>query len=310
MSIRPQGRKIALIGASGTLGKPLVEALLKQNVHTITAIQRADATSTFPAGVTVQKGDLLDEDFLAQAFKGQDTVVLMPPLPQIISIQEPAVRAAAKVGLDYIFPSEFGPDPFATKLIEDNTLLQDKKKIRDLVEKLGVSSWISVAVGPWTEFGIGYGLWGVDAKARKATIWNGADSKVSSSSAKLTSEALAATLGLPEEDFVKLKNKAVYAPSLHFNQRELLAAAQRATGTTEADWTVVERDVKDVRKEYEEALTKGDEMAPHTKFFVTHATENSGGDFHRKIDHELIGKLKQLGLGSETLEDAVKATLN
>ncbi|OBT38657.1 hypothetical protein VE00_11071, partial [Pseudogymnoascus sp. WSF 3629] len=71
----------------------------------------------------------------------------MPPLSHLISLQKPAVRAAAKVGVRWILPSEFGPDPFASKLIEENILLKHKKEIRDLIDELGVSSWVSIAIG-------------------------------------------------------------------------------------------------------------------------------------------------------------------
>lgn len=307
MSITSQSRKIAILGASGTLGKPLLAALLASPAaHTITVVQRTDATSTFAPRVRVLKGDLFSESFLASAFTGQDVVVLMPPLPHIISLQEPAVRAAAQVGVPYVFPAEFGPDPFATALIRDNDLLQSKNRIRNLVEELGVSSWVSIVVGPWIEYGVGFGLWGVDAKARKATIWNGAEGKVNSASAKYAGEALAAALNLPEADLAKVKNGAIYTPSLRFTQRELLAAAQKLTG---GEWTVEERPVQDVVREYEEGLAKGDETAGHAKFFATHAMEGSGADFEDKIDRALQKKLKALGLGEESLEDAIRATL-
>jgi uncharacterized protein YbjT (DUF2867 family) len=120
MTSQKQGRKIAIIGANGHVGDPTVKALLAQGVHTITAVQRLEATSNFSSEVVIKSGDLQDESFLASAFQGQDVVVLMPPLPHIISIQEPAVRAAAKVGVPYILPAEYGPDPFASWLVEQN----------------------------------------------------------------------------------------------------------------------------------------------------------------------------------------------
>ncbi|EWZ33292.1 hypothetical protein FOCG_15627 [Fusarium oxysporum f. sp. radicis-lycopersici 26381] len=126
MSGQAQGRKIAIIGSSGHVGRPTIEGLLAQGIHAITAVQRIEATSTFPPEVMVKSGDLKDESFLTSAFQGQDVVVLMPPLPQLVTLQEPAVRAAAKAGVPCILPAEFGPDPFATRLIEENQLLQDK----------------------------------------------------------------------------------------------------------------------------------------------------------------------------------------
>ncbi|KAB5515372.1 putative oxidoreductase CipA-like protein [Coniochaeta sp. 2T2.1] len=304
--VSPQGRKIAITGASGQLGKPTLASLLAQGVHTITAIQRPDATGTFPAGVIVKKGDLEDEAFLADVLKGQDVLVLMPPLSHLVELQEPAIRAAAKVGVPYVFPSEFGPDPFAGKLTEENGLLIAKKRVRDLIKKLGVSSWVSVAVGPWLDAGLGQGLWGIDAKARKATLWKGANGKVDAATIAHTGEALAAALGLPEADLARYKNKAVYAPSWNLSQREVLEAVQRATGTTDKEWDVQERDVKEVLEEAEAKISQGDGVAPFVKFFVTHFLEGHGGDFHDKVDKAELKKLESLGLHEENLEEAIK----
>ncbi|KAH7143534.1 putative oxidoreductase CipA-like protein [Dactylonectria macrodidyma] len=304
-----QGRKIAITGGSGQLGKPTIESLHKLGVHTITAIQRPEATSTFPAGIIVKKGNLEDEAFLADVLNGQDALVLMPPLPQIVQLQEPAIRAAAKVGVPYVFPSEFGPDPFAGQLVEENGLLVAKKGIRDLIEKLGVSSWVSVAVGPWLDGGLAQGLWGIDTKARKATIWRGADSKVNTATIAHTSQAVAAALSLPEADLARYKNKAVYTPSFYLTQREILNAVQRATGTTDADWDIESRDVNEVAKEYEEKISQDDGFAPFVKFFVTHFLEGHGGDFQHKVDAAEMKKLEQLGLQEENLDQAVKAAL-
>jgi uncharacterized protein YbjT (DUF2867 family) len=259
--------------------------------------------------VIVKKGDLEDEAFLANVLRGQDALVLMPPIARLIELQEPAIRVAAKVGIPYVFPSEYGPDPYAHQLIKENGLLIAKKKVRDLVEQLGVSSWVSIAIGPWLDDGLKNGLWGIDAKARKATLWRGADAKVNTATIAHTGEALAAVLSLPEAELAKFKNKAVYTPSFYLTQREILDAVQRATGTTDADWDVQSRDVNDVAKEYEEKIKQGDGVAPYVKFFVTHFLEGKGGDFQSKVDAATLQKLGQLGLQQEKVEDVIKKAL-
>jgi uncharacterized protein YbjT (DUF2867 family) len=304
-----QGRKIAIIGASGQVGKPTINGLISQGAHIITALQRPEATSTFPAEVIVKKGDLEDEAFLAEVLKGQDALVLMPPLSHLVQLQEPAIRAAAKVGVPYIFPSEYGPDPFASQLVEENGLLIAKKQIRDLIEELGVSSWVSIAVGPWLDGGLQAGLWGIDAKARKATLWRGAEGKANTATIAHTGEALAAALSLPEEDLSKYKNKAVYTPSFHLTQREILEAVQRATGTTAADWDIQVQDVNEVAADYEVKIKEGDGVAPYIKFFVTHFLEGHGADFQAKVDAAELAKLEKLGLHEENIEQAIKAAL-
>jgi uncharacterized protein YbjT (DUF2867 family) len=306
-ALQAQGRKIAITGASGQLGKPTIASLVAQGVHTITAIQRPEATSTFPAGVMVKKGNLEDEAFLADALKDQDVLVLMPPLSQLVEQQEPAIRAAAKVGVPYVFPSEFGPDPFAGKLAEENGLLIAKKRVRGLIEKLGVSAWVSVTPGPWLDFGLVTGLFGIDAEARKAEIWRGANSKANMATIAHTGEAIAATLSLPEADLARYKYKGVYVPSFYLTQREILSAVQRVTGTTDADWDVRERDVDGpdgVAKEKEETMGQRYNIATFTHFMEGH-----GGDFNHKVDTAKLAKLEQLGLHKEDLDHAIKTAL-
>lgn len=291
------------------MGAPTLKALLAQGIHTITAIQRREATTSFPPEVAVRSGDLEDEAFVAEVVKGQDVLILMPPLSHI-SLQKGFVRAAAKAGVPYVLPSEFGPDPFATQLVDENVLLQDKKAIRDLIDELGVSSWVSVTVGPWLEPGLVGGLWGIDCKARKATIWRGADSKANTSTVQRTAEVAAAVLSLPEAELARYKNKAVYAPSWNLTQREILDAVQRATGTTDADWDIKQQDIKEVTKEYEAKMQAGDIAGYFNKFFVTQFLEGHGGDFQHKVVPAEVQRLEQLGLQKEEdLEQVIRATL-
>jgi uncharacterized protein YbjT (DUF2867 family) len=304
----PQGRKIAFLGASGQVGAPTLKALLAQGVHTITAIQRREATSSFPSEVIVKSGDLEDEAFITEVLKGQDALILMPPLAHI-PLQKGFVRAAAKAGVPYILPSEFGPDPFAKQLVEENVLLQDKKAIRDLIDELGVSSWVSVTIGPWLDQALTFGLWGIDAKARKATLWGGADSKANTATVHHTAEATAAVLSLPDTDLAKYRNKAVYTPSWLLSQREILQAVQRVTGTSDADWDITEEGAEDVVKDYEAKMKKGEMAGYLKKFFYAHFLEGHGGDFEHKVVPAEVQKLEKFGLQKENLEEVIKATL-
>ncbi|RKL38960.1 hypothetical protein BFJ72_g7090 [Fusarium proliferatum] len=287
MSGKAQGREIAIIGSSGQVGQPTAKALLASGIHTITAVQRIEATSKFPPQVIVKCGDLKDESFLANTFQGHDAVVLMPPLTHLVSLQESAVRAAAKAGVRYILPAEFGPDPFASKLIEDNQLLQDKKKIRDLIEELGVSSWISVAVGPFLDMNIKSGLWGID-----------------------TGQATAAVLSLPGRNLSRYENKAFYVPSFHLSQKELLLAVQKARGTADQDWEIDYQDVNDALGDCNDKIRQKDATAPFVKFFLTHFREGSGGDFESKVDVSELKKLHEIGLQREAVDDVLERVLS
>jgi uncharacterized protein YbjT (DUF2867 family) len=61
--------KILVTGASGNVGRPLVEQL-NQSGHQVRALTRNAAKATFPQGVEVVEGDLTKPDTLTSAFEG------------------------------------------------------------------------------------------------------------------------------------------------------------------------------------------------------------------------------------------------
>ncbi|MGY4458911.1 uncharacterized protein YbjT (DUF2867 family) [Bradyrhizobium sp. LB13.1] len=67
---------ILVIGATGTIGRNVVEQLVKRGAD-VRALARDSAKANLPAGVTVVQGDLLDVDSLRSAFKGVSTLFLL-----------------------------------------------------------------------------------------------------------------------------------------------------------------------------------------------------------------------------------------
>src|SRR4051794_16557368 len=67
---------ILVTGANGTVGRHVVEQLLKRGAN-VRALVRDPAKATFPAGVTVVQGDLLDVDAMRGAFSGVSTLFLL-----------------------------------------------------------------------------------------------------------------------------------------------------------------------------------------------------------------------------------------
>lgn len=55
---------------------------------------------------------------------------------------------------------------------------------------------------------MGQGLWGIDIKARKATLYSGGNTKANTSTLQGVGEAVAELLSLAEEELVAYKNKA------------------------------------------------------------------------------------------------------
>lgn len=66
--------KVALIGASGRAGSPILEELSRRG-HVVTAIVRNPEKVAVAANVTAKKGDAFDKDGLTALLKGHDAVI-------------------------------------------------------------------------------------------------------------------------------------------------------------------------------------------------------------------------------------------
>jgi len=73
-------QKVAVLGASGDQGVPLIAALQKAGMHPTAAVRRMDAmeNTPFPDTPTVF-ADITDQASLETAFKGQDALAMHLP---------------------------------------------------------------------------------------------------------------------------------------------------------------------------------------------------------------------------------------
>lgn len=67
---------IIVTGATGTIGRQVVEQLVKRGAD-VRALVRDPSKANFPTGVDVVQGDLLDVDSLRSAFSGASTLFLL-----------------------------------------------------------------------------------------------------------------------------------------------------------------------------------------------------------------------------------------
>ncbi|WOG97814.1 hypothetical protein DCAR_0417155 [Daucus carota subsp. sativus] len=140
--------KILVIGATGYIGKFLVEAAAEQG-HQTFALVRESAVSdpvkgkliqSFKAsGVTVVYGDLYDHDSLVKAVKQVDVVISVVTFQQILD-QSKILDAIKKAGnIMRFIPSEFGNDVDRTNPVEPaKTNFAEKAKIRRAIEAQGI----------------------------------------------------------------------------------------------------------------------------------------------------------------------------
>lgn len=91
---------ILVTGATGTIGRNVVEQLVKRGAS-VRALVRDPAKADFPASVDVVKGDLLDVDSLRSAFSGVSTLFLLNAVvPDEFTQALIALNAAREAGVD------------------------------------------------------------------------------------------------------------------------------------------------------------------------------------------------------------------
>ncbi|KAI0414455.1 hypothetical protein F5X98DRAFT_349260 [Xylaria grammica] len=297
MASSKQTRNVALVGAKGTVGTHILSALLAAG-HKTSVLTRPGSSTDFPSTVTVHVGDYDDEEFILRGLDGQDVLILALGF-NAYDAQIPLIKAAAKVGVSYIVPCEFGSDPTHQKLNAEIQMMNVKAQYRKLIEDLGVSSWIGVVNNPWVEFSIRLGLYGIDLKKRTAAFFDEGNVKANVTTLTRVGETLAALLALPEAELSKHKNEFVYFSSFYASQRDILASAMRATGTTEKDWTVTSISTDKAIQDAREPVA--DPAARMMLLFALVFKEGYGGDYDSKVvDYE------KLGLAGEDLDSVIK----
>lgn len=243
-------RNVAIVGAAGQQGKFMVEALLKTGKHTVTAITRAESSSEPVAGVKVAKIDYNSPDTIVEALKGQDALIITmsvtAPREQSIKL----VEAAAKAGVPWIVPDEWGVDTTNEQLGKDVLIGPAKVAIRELIEKLGVSSWIGVANSFWYEYSLGTmaDMYGFDFQNKAVTFFDDGEEKITTTTWEQVARTVVAIMSmkiLPDDENDKspsldrdLRNKFAHVNSFTVSQKDMFESVKRVTGDSDSDWKI------------------------------------------------------------------------
>ncbi|KZF26454.1 NAD(P)-binding protein [Xylona heveae TC161] len=306
--------RVAIVGAGGTIGTHITNALLKTGRHKVTALSRKDSGNKLPDGVVIAPVDYDDEATIVAALKGQQffIITMAPTAPR--DTHSKLVQAAAKAGIPYVMPNAYGGDIDNIKLGQDTMLGPVGKAQRDEIERLGMQ-WITVCCGFWYDYSLagGEARFGFDFDKRSLTLYDDGNTKNSTSTLSQVGRAVAKVLSLkelPEDENDKsltlstFLNKGVYIKSFVVSQNDMFESVKRVTGTTDADWTITHEDTK---KRYEEGLAqvKVGNMAGFGKMLYARAFyPDDSKDLSAKAQNEL------LGLSDESLDEATKVGIN
>ncbi|KAM0344771.1 hypothetical protein ACHAPU_007144 [Fusarium lateritium] len=307
-------QRVAIVGATGTIGSHITAALLQTGKHNITALTREGNTNNFPAGVLTAEVNYNDPASLVAALKDQQFLIITmaPTAPR--DTHSKLVRAAAEAGVPYVMPNNFTGDIENVELGNDILLGPVAKEQRDEIESLGMQ-WITVCCGFWYDYSLagGENRFGFDFGKRTLTLYDDGNTKNSTSTLAQVGRAIAKVLSLPtipvdESDqtltLSTFLNKAIYLQSFLVSQNDILASVKRVTGTTNSDWTVTRESTS---KRYEDGLAqvRAGNMAGFSKLLYARAFFPDDPSEHAaKVQNEL------LGLPEESLDEATKAGID
>jgi len=152
--MEPEYQRIAIIGASGLLGKPIVNQLSKAGFAlTLLSRDSSKLKETFSElqGVTFVEADVDDTEDLKKAFNGTLLLEMLTiGIDAIISVvgslalatQIGYIDAAVEAGVKRFIPSEFGCDTQAPYLFHPKLFANNSQEEMIFAQKRGVTAYL------------------------------------------------------------------------------------------------------------------------------------------------------------------------
>ncbi|KAJ5154579.1 uncharacterized protein N7500_010018 [Penicillium coprophilum] len=294
-------KHVAIIGASGSIGKIILDGLVASSHFEITVISRKDSEATFPSGITVLRAEYSDLG-LEAAFKGQD-VVISAVGASAFGEQKKFVDAAIRAGVKRFIPSEFSANSQNDAVLQLLPLFRQKK---ELIEYLKIKeadglTWTGIASSGLFDWGLANGFLGFDFASHTATIWDGGDKSFTLTNQKALGEAVASVLLHPHET----ENQFLFIASVETTQKDILAALEEKSGV---GW-IVNRTTTDIQVgEGVKKLAAGDFNGALALVRATVFGNTPGLRSDYAKEEKLANSV--LGLHMEAVSDVVKHMFN
>ncbi|KAF3001745.1 hypothetical protein E8E14_006988 [Neopestalotiopsis sp. 37M] len=307
-------KKIAIVGATGTVGRHIVAELLrkKQTIHQelqITAITRTDSTASIPGGVRAAPVDYGDHASLVAALAGHDVLVITLAVAAPGDTQEKLVTAAVEAGVEFILPNFWGVDTADEKLGSDILLGLKERSICQKIEDLGQkSAWIGMVTSFWYEMSLASPwAFGMDYPGRKWTFYDEGETKIN---VIVCGRAVANLLTLPLESATGpslsgFKNRLVYTASFCLSQRDMFESVLRVTGAKPEDWEIRYETTTQRFADGQKQLAAGDRAGFGKLLYSRVFFQDGSGNYEEQ--HGLHNDI--LGLDKESLDEFTKIAI-
>ncbi|KIX99118.1 uncharacterized protein Z520_04694 [Fonsecaea multimorphosa CBS 102226] len=293
--------KVAVAGATGNLGIPVVKAILTAD-YPVTVLTRkgSGSISKLPQSpnISVVQVDYSSATSLTEALKGH--AVLISTLASAVNTGSGAgqialVDAAIAAGVERYIPSEFGSDttnPNTSQLPVFKDKVETLKHLEAAVAANPSFSYTILYNGSFFDWGLAHSTL-VDPRHHTATLFDGGDIPISVTNLDTVGQAVVGIL----KHLSETANRRLYIQDAQVSQNQLIRYAKEKDGV---EWTVTHKSTEKTKEESYAELAKGANANPFVAMFgfinVSVFGGDYGGDFSSRLDNHLLG-LKGLGEG-------------
>jgi len=305
-------QSVLMIGATGWIGKYILEELIKSNKFERLAILTSENTvetkssqieSLKSRGVEIITGDVAKSEDISKAFQDNFDTVVSAVGRNMIAQQIDWIHLAAKTpNIKRFLPSEFGTDIEHGPESATEIPHQQKLKVRAALRSAqGSLDYTYIVTGPYCDIpgffnclppdlGTKIGTW--DVKNKSAVILGDGNGKIGFSTNQDVGRFVVAALLHPTES----KNRALKVNSFVATPLEILAEFEKQTGGEK--WSVSKVPLEELREKEQQAWK---DKEPSATGFTLRRIWTEGGTAINGRDNEVVGVT-----GTDSLETAVK----
>jgi uncharacterized protein YbjT (DUF2867 family) len=279
-------KNVAIFGASGSLGAPILKVLLASEKFNVTVITRTGSKSTFPDTLKTIPVDYTSIEEVTEALQNQDAVVSAVGTEGFLG-QKVFVDAAIAAGVQRFVPSEFGSDlshPKVAPLAVFGYKVAIRKYLEEKVAAGAKISYTFVVNSGFLDWGLEHNFL-LNWKAGKPEIFDSGDQLFSATSLESVGQAVVGVLTHLEET----KNRQVKVQDLQVSQNQLLAIAKKVD--PKRTWEPVPINVKELEVSVAEKLAGGDYSmgVMYDQIKLSMFGGNEYGQPFESNDNELLG---------------------
>jgi hypothetical protein len=280
---------IALAGATGNLGLPILSALLSADypVTVLTRIGGNHSKLTSHPNLTIKHVDFTSVPDLVTSL--QDIEVVISCLAtSAMGSQNPLIDASVAAGVKRFIPAEFGMDsqnPLAMQLPVCVMKTETQQHLREQSSANPDFTWTAIANGLFLDWGLKVGFI-IDPAKHSATLYNGGDIPFSATTLADIAKAVLGVIRNQNET----ANRVIYIHSALVTQSQLIQYAKDQDGK---DWDIIVTNTETVKQDSFRELEKkegADVDAAMLGFAITAMFDTDYGCyFSGRLDNDVVG---------------------